>query len=1047
MNRMNVKFLTAFVTCWALGNSLGAQTSAYENAQFEPVSGLKPFEYMESPAPLPNYTPNASWGTQGEPITTMQKPLDPDESAKHMVTFPEFAIDLFVAEPEIVKPLWLAFDEMGRLWIAESVDYPNQLQPEGEGRDRLKIIEDTDGDGRADKFTIFADRLSIPTGFVFAQGGVIVVHSGKTELLRDLNGDDVADSREILFSGWGMNDTHATVSNLRYGFDNWIWGTVGYSGFNGVVGGKSIRFGQGIFRFRPDGSELEFMRSSNNNTWGLGLTEDNIIIGSTANGNASMYMPIPNRYYEKVLGWSAARLETIADSQNFYPITEKVRQVDWHGKYTAGSGSAIYTARQFPEDFWNRAQFVAEPTGHLLGLFFLNRNGADFSAKNARNFLASDDEWSSPIYGEVGPDGSLWVVDWYNYIIQHNPTPRGFENGKGNAYETPLRDKTHGRIYKVSHRGGKPSASVTLDPERPETLVMALRHDNLLWRLHAQRLMVERNNPDVIPGLLVLAGETKLDEIGLTPAAIHALWTLDGLGAFKGGNEVAYQTALGALDHPSAAVRRAATMVLPKNRTTLDTILEKATVSDLDGQVRLAGLLALSELPADKRAAKAILDALNDPANAGERWITDAATAAAATNDADFIRQILENSQASKTGELNDNLVAVLKRVAVHYAERGASDTVVTTLTRLQGAPTETAAIILDALTEGWPADKSPSLSGDDKKSLEGVMEALPESIRDRLLKLADRWQIPGLFEGRLDAILTTLRNQVDDGEASDEARAAAAGRWIGLSDTRAVSDSVLSHVSLLSSPTLSSSLIGALAESRNPETGAAILSKWQDFTPAVRRAAIAVLMRRSEWALSLLNSISEGSLDRTDIPTEYWSQLRQNPSRRVAGMARRLAEADASISEDRAEIVEKLLPLARQKGDVKRGKEVFAAYCSICHIVDGTGGKVGPELTGIGSRDREDILLEILDPNRSVEANYRLWNVTTKDGDVFAGRLDAETRTTVEILDIAAQKHVIQRKDIASMEASKLSIMPNGFEAIPADDLKALLEYLGNSH
>src|SRR5688572_20944023 len=463
-------------------------------AELKPRGGLKPFEYIEAPDKLPNYTPNAQWGTQGEPIGTMQKPLDPAESMKHLVTPPEFEVSLFASEPEIIKPIWLTWDERGRLWIAESVDYPNELKSEGEGRDRLKICEDTNGDGKADKFTVFCDKLSIPTSFVFANGGVIVIHSGKTEFFKDTNGDDQADERKVLFNGWGMRDTHATASNLRYGFDGWIWGVVGYSGFHGEVGGKSIRFGQGIFRFKPDGSAIEFVRSSNNNTWGLALTEDNIVIGSTANGNASMYMPIANRYYEAVNGWSAARLETIADSQRFYPITEKVRQVDFHGRYTAGSGGAIYTARSFPKEYWTRVQFVAEPTGHLLGHFYLERRGADFIAHNARNFAASDDEWTAPIYAEVGPDGALWMVDWYNYIVQHNPTPRGFRTGKGAAYETPLRDKEHGRIYRICHvaadvrrrteqHNATESASsrrrLQLDTAAPQQLVAALKNDNM----------------------------------------------------------------------------------------------------------------------------------------------------------------------------------------------------------------------------------------------------------------------------------------------------------------------------------------------------------------------------------------------------------------------------------------------------------------------------------------------------------------------------------------------------------------------------------------
>src|SRR5437867_1095824 len=712
--------------------------SANSSAQLKPRTGLRPFEYVESTAPLPNYTPNAQWGTQSEPIRTMQKPLDPAESMKHLVTFPEFEVSLFASEPDIVKPIWLAWDERGRLWIAETVDYPNNLQPDGEGHDRLKICEDTNGDGRADKFTVFADQLSIPTGFVFANGGVIVIHSGKTEFFKDTNGDDKADERQVLFSGWGMGDTHATASNLRYGFDNWIWGTVGYSGFRGTVGGKEIRFGQGIFRFKVDGSALEFVRSSNNNTWGLGLTEDATIFGSTANGNASMYMPIPNRYYEAVNGWSASRLETIADSQRFYPLTEKVRQVDLHGRYTAGAGSAIYPARDLPLEYWNHVQFVAEPTGHLLGKFHLEARGADFSAHNGRNFAASDDEWTAPVCAEVGPDGALWVSDWYNYIIQHNPTPRGFRTGKGAAYETPLRDKTHGRIYRIAYRragvspaqtDGEPSSAANAGRRdarptltTPQQLVAALKNDNLLWRMHAQRLLVTRGQKDVVPALCELVRDKRVDEIGLNPAAIHALWTLHGLGVLEAPDEMASASpspypspsrrgdnapgaatipnapdiqragqrsslsprqrpgvrgdetpanpraekaatarasrdldpaavaaAIAALNHPSAGVRRAAAMVMPRSEASLDALLSNKLLEDPDAQVRLAALLAVSEMPPSDNAAAGVLAMLQDPRNAEDRWIPDAATSAAARNDAGFIGALLSKYKPAAT--------------------------------------------------------------------------------------------------------------------------------------------------------------------------------------------------------------------------------------------------------------------------------------------------------------------------------------------------------------------------------------------------------------
>ncbi len=332
-------------------------------------------------------------------------------------------------------------------------------KPDGQGNDRIVICEDTKGDGVADKFTVFADKLSIPTSFVFAYGGIVVTQAPHTLFLRSSKGDDKADERKILFSGWGTGDTHAGPSNLRYGFDNWIYGIVGYSGFNGTVGGERHKFGQGFFRFKmqnePEASatvsvaKLEFLRSTSNNSWGVGFSEEGLLFGSTANGNPSVFMPIPNRYYEKVRGMSASVLPTIATSNKFYPITDKVRQVDFHGGFTAAAGHALYTARTYPKEYWNRVAFVAEPTGHLVASFVLDKKGTTFSSKNSWNLLASDDEWCAPIMAEVGPDGNVWIIDWYNYIVQHNPTPPGFKTGKGNAYETPLRDKTHGRIYRL----------------------------------------------------------------------------------------------------------------------------------------------------------------------------------------------------------------------------------------------------------------------------------------------------------------------------------------------------------------------------------------------------------------------------------------------------------------------------------------------------------------------------------------------------------------------------------------------------------------------
>ena len=247
---------------WAVGADLGGVPAYTDPASF-PVPKMKPlrtdvkhFEFVD--ADVPYYPPSDRWGVIGEPITKMQKPLPADESLKHAVVPEGFELRLFAADPDITKPICMAWDARGRLWVGETIDYPNQLKPPGEGQDRIKICEDTDGDGRADKFTVFAEGLSIPTSIVFSRGGVIVQDGGQTLYLQDTDGDDRADQRRVLITGWNMRDTHGGVSNFRYGLDNWIWAMQGYNQSQPVAGGRRGQgFRMGFFRFRPLHDALE----------------------------------------------------------------------------------------------------------------------------------------------------------------------------------------------------------------------------------------------------------------------------------------------------------------------------------------------------------------------------------------------------------------------------------------------------------------------------------------------------------------------------------------------------------------------------------------------------------------------------------------------------------------------------------------------------------------------------------------------------------------------------------------------------------------------
>ncbi|MCA9259338.1 MAG: ThuA domain-containing protein, partial [Planctomycetales bacterium] len=439
---------------WACSGDV-AKVPAYANVDsFQPparVAGsgsLDDLVYDDVGAAVPHYEPVRRDGRADE-HHMMPRPLPAEQSLHYYDTPADFALKLYAAEPHLgAKPIAMNWDERGRLWVCESLDYPNDLHANAQGSDRIRICEDVDGDGQADKFTVFAEGLSIPTAVTFYRGGAIVQNGVETLYLKDTDGDDRADVREKLITNWNLGDTHGGVSNFQYGLDNWIWAMQGYNNSSPRIDGKPTQtFRMGFWRFKlsqtdpPQVTDLEFVRSSNNNTWGLGISEDGLIFGSTANHNPSMFVPIPNRYYERVRGWAPSVLGTIADTHLFKPITENIRQVDHHGGYTAAAGHALYTARTFPEQWWNKTAFVCGPTGHLIGTFVLNRDGANYTSTSPVNLLASNDEWSAPIMAEVGPDGSVWVIDWYNYIVQHNPTPQGFETGKGHAYESDLRDK------------------------------------------------------------------------------------------------------------------------------------------------------------------------------------------------------------------------------------------------------------------------------------------------------------------------------------------------------------------------------------------------------------------------------------------------------------------------------------------------------------------------------------------------------------------------------------------------------------------------------
>lgn len=620
-----------------LGNAIVWSVGESRKASWEKFLANREPEVREKNPYVANYE------KRPEPIT-FQKPFTPKGAMERIQVPADCRLELFASEPQIGKPIAFAWDERGRLWVAETKDYPHGVVENGEGQDSIKICEDTDGDGKADKFTVFADKLNIPTGLVFANGGVIVSQPPRFVFMKDTNGDDKADTREVIVDAWGVRDTHAQASNLHYGYDNWLYGCVGYSGFERMVNGKVQKFSMGTYRFKADGSAVEFLHQFTNNAWAHSYNDAGDQFGGTANGAPIFFGGIPKTVVpEGVNIMTAKKINVVPDA---HAITPNFRQVDVFGGYTSAAGSAFIYSKNLPARFQGKAM-VCEPTMKIVALMDVRPDGAGFKALDGMNIFASSDEWTSPVYAEVGPDGAVWVADFQNFIIQHNPTPSvargGFDakTGVGGAHENALRDHSRGRIYRIVWDKAQP-AKKSLAKADTAQLVAALGDDVQYWRLLAQKDLVEGKKTDANESLkkLVLANDGNV-------AAIHALNTLQGLGAL---DEAAHKATLLAKD---ARLRRNAVRALGTDAAAQALFFGSGVFADPDLQTRLAAFVKLAEFPTTPEIKTLATKLTIDPIIKNDEWLSEATKMLAKKHGANAFKEgpnLLVNSSLEELG-------------------------------------------------------------------------------------------------------------------------------------------------------------------------------------------------------------------------------------------------------------------------------------------------------------------------------------------------------------------------------------------------------------
>lgn len=546
--------------------------------------------------PNGDFTLKTNWGT-------IQSALAPDQSVNCGSVPTGFKYEMWAHEGETgnIKSLQqFTFDERGRMWAVETFDYPNELKDPFAGADRIVILEDSDGDRVVDKHTVFATGLNIPQGIEVTPVGVVVAMAPHLLLFKDANNDDKADGpAQILYTGFRKGDTHGAIGSLRYHMDNWIYGDCGYNGgsVKGTSQGAVVNFGSGIWRAKLDGSVFEYIApTAGGNSAAFGFMEDGQIFGSGATGGGNTHSQ-----HGVIPGKAAAQISGYGNS--FKPITKDIVQGDQAGGFTAVTDHEFYTARLFPKTYWNRAAFASEGTGHLVNMDFLDRNGSTWVSRRVDanpNMFASTDAWVAPIMTRVGPDGAVWVLDWYTYIYLHNGMG---PSGPGAGLISPLRNRTRERIYRVVPADGKVDPILNLSAATPAQLVAALGHSNMLWRLNAQKMILKTTTTaaakTAMEGLLssVLTRSWAKDSAGIDGQAVHALWTAQGLGLFA-SNAATWDPILkGLLLHPSHAVRMNTVKAMPRTAASVAAIKEQGTLNDDDAHVRLWVLIALSQMP------------------------------------------------------------------------------------------------------------------------------------------------------------------------------------------------------------------------------------------------------------------------------------------------------------------------------------------------------------------------------------------------------------------------------------------------------------------
>ena len=944
--------------------------------------------------------------------------LSPREEQATFKLLAGLKIELVAAEPDVIDPVSMCFDERGRLFVCEMRGYPNGgIGTGNETRGRIKCLTDKNGDGVFETATVFAEGLRFPMGITPWKGGMIVAVAPDILYLEDTDGDGKADKTTVLYTGFNLANIQQMVNSLQWAADGWIHGVAGNSAGTIRSGEKPdqapvVLLSRG-FRFRPDvPGSLEPVSGGGQ----YGLAADDFGHWFTATNSQHLrQIVIPDHYLRRnpsaivtavtldipdhgaacqihrispFEGWRVERTTRRAGSADAkrFPTTELTPG----GFITSACSPIVYNAELLPEKYSGNS-FVCDPANNLIHRDGLVPNGAVFSAQRADadcEFLASTDNWFRPVHQMIGPDGAIYVLDFYREVIE---TPLSLPDDI--KAKLNLESRGRGRIWRIASNDFAPKALPNLAGDTNDQLAAKLLNPTPWVRLAAHRLLCERNAKAVTPKVRELA-KSSAGKPGL-PLLLSILDRFNDLSdelilaslgdSVSGNREVALRYAEPRLE--SSAVLRAA--------------VSKLAV-DPSAMVRFQVALTAGFLPSDA-AGPALAELMRR--DAGDPWTTSAVLCSARESLPDLMIHMLQ--AAPPAGDKQVAMQSFLRRAATTIGAK-ADDKV---LTR-----------IITALAEDRVQQSGFSLA---------VLEGLGQGMRGNKLNLTAWLAKPP--DEVLAAVKTIQKRWADSViKLRDESQPVNvrldAARLLAFAPYNTAALPLTEALTPQTPHELQLAAVRALGGHNNASVPSLLLKPWDQYGPSVRREIIEQLLTIPARTNALLDAIEKHQVKPAEIEPARIVQLKNHSTLVIRTRAVKLFAGQGG--EDRKKVLADYKSVLDLAANTERGKALFKHHCVACHKVNNEGHDVGPNLLAvITGKSTDDLLTSILDPNREVDPRYINYLANTADGRVLTGIITAETAGAITLRRSEGGEDTIRRSDLESLRSTGISLMPEGLE------------------